>query len=128
MPDLLTTKRCRECGGSIRVSLTSPYHGEEKETGCSASAWADQFDTHFVGWICLDCAFKLATVTDRVARRGSLSFPDPDFIYDVGAYDAPHQDPEDTFRHLDDDECPECGGSGGDCGEPCGYCDGEGVL
>ena len=84
MSDKLRDEICRECKKAIRVSQTSPYEGDEEETGCAASIWTGECTQQFVGWICFECAFAAAMRTeDDEGVRGSIGAcgTDWDFCY-----------------------------------------------
>lgn len=67
----LEDKVCRECKKAIRVCAYSPHDLAGEATGIAATRWdGDRGDDYFVGWICLDCAWKEA---NTVGGKGAIS-------------------------------------------------------
>jgi len=79
--DKLADDICRECKKPIRVAHTTPYEGDEEQTGCDATGW-DGDRQFFIGWVCLDCAFEMANRRrDEPGKHGILSGPEFSFSY-----------------------------------------------
>lgn len=66
--DTLTKKGCCECHKDIMVAEYEPHPKSKEATGASATYMNDDFMEHFVGWICLDCAWNLCN-----SGKGSIS-------------------------------------------------------
>lgn len=67
--DRLETLRCLECDKEIKVPLTQPYKGEEKPTGFVLDDMDEDYNTHYLGAICHECAFRLCE-EGKVALAG----------------------------------------------------------
>jgi hypothetical protein len=77
--ETLANKRCRECGASILVAITTPHPLADQATGMPASRWdGDREREYHVGWICQRCAFDLAA---QAGAGHGLSGPDWEFHY-----------------------------------------------
>jgi len=55
----LEEHRCLECNTPVKVPLIHPYEGDEKPTGMSLHFMDDHQNTHLVGVLCMECAFRL---------------------------------------------------------------------
>ncbi len=62
MPERLKSETCIECQEPIKVAEYTPHPLEDKATGMAANAYdgPDDYNGHFVGWICNRCAWSLA--------------------------------------------------------------------
>jgi hypothetical protein len=57
--DKLETLRCIECDKEIKIPLVQPYKGKEKPTGFVLDDIDEDQNSHYMGAICHDCAFRL---------------------------------------------------------------------
>lgn len=75
---LIECRECLECHKEIFVSADSLWH--EGITGMDAYTWNDEYeDEEFVGYICFECAFKLANEgKGGISCAGQLA---PEFWY-----------------------------------------------
>jgi len=69
----LETHGCIECDKPTKVPMIQPYEGEEKPTGMTVDYMDEDQDTHILGVLCKECAFKLCD--EGIVSIGYAGFP-----------------------------------------------------
>lgn len=69
----LESLNCVECGKTTRVPMILPYEGKEEPTGMTIHRMDDDYQEHYMGVICRDCADTL--LNNGVIGIGYAGFP-----------------------------------------------------